>query len=202
MVSRIDRIRIESTVVTRARNAGARLSVTAVAVLLLATPATAVDLAGELGASRGEHVARTMDANGRVAAACPGRIPHTDDIALAGRADRNATLSAALKVNPGMDTSSQDPLDPSSYRFADDPEKVAEVMRTVYGPDSFITRSAETVRAIANAAGRGSQAPIHGLGKIADAVVDSGQITNPFHDMTLSPAVRIGEAGLNLRSRW
>lgn len=202
MVSRIYRNKSDSTLVTRARNAGARLTVTAVAVLLYATPATAVDLASELGTVRGEHAARTMDANGRVAAACPGKIPHTDDLALAGRADRNSTLSAALKLDAGADRVSPDPLDPSSYRFADDPEKVAQVMRTQYGPDSFITRSAETVRAIAHAAGRGSQAPIHGLGKIADAVVDSRRIPNPFDDITLEPAVGIGEAGFNLRSRW
>lgn len=202
MVSSIYRSKSDSTLVTRARNAGARLTVTAMAVLLYAAPAVAVDLAGELGTTGGKHVTRTMDANGRVAAACPGRIPHTDDLALAGRADRNSTLSAALRLAPGTDRESPDPLDPSSYRFADDPEKVAQVMRTQYGPDSFITRSAEAVRAIAHAAGRGSQAPIHGLGKIADAVVDGGRIPNPFHDVTLKPAVGIGEAGFNLRSRW
>ncbi len=174
-------------------------------MLLMAVPVAAVDLGG-LPAGRVEgHVLRTMDANGRLAAACPGGTIRAADLDLAGRVDRRSSLNAAIRNTRDRRLLAPDPLDPASYRFADDPDEAAEAMRIHYGPDSFITRGAETVRALADVAGRGSQVPINGLGKLTDAIVDAGRgirAPNPFTDMTLQPSVGLGEAGLNLSKRW
>jgi hypothetical protein len=184
---------------------GARLSAAA-AVLLIAVPAAAFDLDGRPVGRLDGHVSRTMDANGRLAAACPGGTIRASDLDLAGRVDRRSSLDAAIRDTTAPRLFTPDPLDPASYRFADDPDKAAEAMRTQYGPDSFITRGAETVRALADVAGRGSQAPINGLGKLTDAIVDAGgrgtRAPNPFTDMTLQPSVGLGEAGVNLSTRW
>ena len=174
-------------------------------MLLIAVRAAAVDLSGMLTRRVEGHVSRTMDANGLLAAACPGTTIRASDLDLGGRVDRRSSLAAAIRSSTDRHLLTPDPLDPSTYRFADDPDEAAEAMRIHYGPDSFITRGAETVKALADVAGRGSQAPINGLGKLTDAIVDSSRgirAPNPFSDLTLQPSVRFGEAGLNLSRRW
>lgn len=176
----------------------------AAAVLLFAAPAAA-DFTGDIANTPPAHVSRTMAANGRVAAACPGRGVSVSGLALGGRVDRRSALAAALRENGSRATWTPDPLDPSTYTFIDDPDEAAEAMRSQYGPDSFITRGAQTVRALADVAGRGSQAPINGLGRLTDAIVDGGRggrRPNPFAELTLEPTMGLGEAGLNLQTRW
>ena len=180
--------------------------VLAVCLVGLAAPALAFDeLVAASDATRA--VPRTMAANALVAAACPGPTMRTSDLALAKRLnDRAAFLIAMAEAVRAKEAREQvDPLDPSSYHFADDPETAARAVHRHYGPDSFVTRSAQAILAVASAAERGAQVPLDRINTVADAIVEAGRERlgwRSLPDIELRSRLWHDEATVRLSSSW
>jgi len=168
-------------------------------------PASAMDdAAGDGGASA--HVMRTMAANALVASACPDGL-RLSDLDVARRLNERAALNLALD-NAERNRREQeklDPLDPSSYHFADDPAEASRVVQKHYGPDSFLTRSAVAVLSIADVAERSSQAPLDRINNVTDAMVQASREALGWRSLPtveLRSRVRYDEAGVRMLSRW
>jgi hypothetical protein len=148
-----------------------------------------------------------MDANALVAAACPGPTMRISDLALARRLNDRAAFSSAMAEAARAEEAREqvDPLDPSSYHFADDPEEAARAVHRHYGPDSFVTRGAQAILAIASAAERGTQAPLDRINTVADAIVEAGRERlgwRSLPDIELRSRLWHDEASVRMSTRW
>jgi len=175
----------------------------ALCLLAVAAPAAHAYDDALPGPSETHRVPRTMDAQALVSAACPSTRIRLTDLDLARRLDERAVLDAA--VRGGERNAQLDPLDPRSYKFADDPDEAAAAFQRDYGPDAFITRSAQAVLAIASAAERGTQVPLDRINTVADAIVEAGRDAlglRSLPDFRLKSNVWYDEAGVEMSAEW
>jgi len=91
------------------------------------------------------------------------------------------------------------------YRRESDPTKIAAILRFEYGPDSVLTRSADAVAAIANAAEHGSQIPLDRVNHLTDSLATSSSQAlglPPPPDLRLRSRVTTRRAGISLSTKW
>ncbi len=93
----------------------------------------------------------------------------------------------------------------NQYRPIEDPAEVAHILRLEYGPGSLLARGAGAVAALAEAAERGSQAPLDRLNLVTATVARSGSrvlgLKRP-PSLRLRSRLTTKEAAVGISTRW
>ena len=147
------------------------------------------------------------DSAALIAAARPAQRIHCSNLDAVTHVSNRAAITAAIREAVPRDQRRVHAAfdEDGNYRRPKSPRAVAEVFADYYGPDSILTRSANAVAALADAAEKRTQAPLDRVEAVTDAIVDGTRKIPGLEripDFKLKSKVSNTKASVTLSTSW